>query len=72
MEFRRVVWSLTGAALAAAAGTGWFARPSDVPVAGAPHAFLHLNCPPGSHGVPRTDGIGRSLMDARNAKKPAE
>jgi hypothetical protein len=30
------------------------------------HHLLHIKCPPGSHGVIRAEGVGRSLMDARN------
>jgi hypothetical protein len=30
------------------------------------HRLLHINCPPGSHGVIRAEGVGRSLMDARS------
>ena len=30
------------------------------------HTLLHLNCPPGSHGKPRTDGVGRQLQQARD------
>ena len=35
----------------------------------APHTFLHLNCPPGSHGPARSEGVGRSLMDAREQSR---
>lgn len=28
---------------------------------GVRHAALHINCPPGSHGVPRYSTFGRSL-----------
>jgi hypothetical protein len=49
-------------ALAAAAVAGR----ASAPTASAAHAFLHLNCPPGSHGAARSEGVGRSLMDARD------
>ena len=35
------------------------------------HTLLHLNCPPGSHGKPRTDGVGRQLQQARDEARAA-
>ena len=34
------------------------------------HTLLHLNCPPGSHGKPRYDGVGQRLEAARDAARP--
>ena len=42
------------------------------PLAPAPgHAFLHIDCPPGSHGKPWQSGIGQKLQDAREARGKA-
>ncbi len=30
------------------------------------HAPFHIGCPPGSHGKPRTDGVGQRLQQARD------
>ncbi len=34
------------------------------------HTLMHLNCPPGSHGKPRTDGVGQRLNAARDQARP--
>jgi hypothetical protein len=34
------------------------------------HTLLHLNCPPGSHGKPRYDGVGQRLNAARDTARP--
>jgi hypothetical protein len=39
---------------------------ASAPTASAALTFLHLNCPPGSHGAARSDGVGRNLLDARH------
>jgi hypothetical protein len=61
---RMARWLTFGAVVVAAAVVA--SRPSAPPTVGAAHAFLHLNCPPGSHGPARSEGVGRSLMDARD------
>lgn len=35
------------------------------------HDMLHINCPPGSHGFPRTLGEGQRLEQARAKAKAA-
>ena len=35
------------------------------------HTFMHLNCPPGSHGKPRFTGVGQSLEKAREEGRAA-
>jgi hypothetical protein len=35
------------------------------------HDVLHLNCPPGSHGIPRSLGEGQRLEQARAKAKAA-
>jgi hypothetical protein len=35
------------------------------------HDLLHINCPPGSHGFPRTLGEGQRLEQARAKAKAA-
>jgi hypothetical protein len=32
------------------------------------HTLFHANCPPGSHGKPRYDGVGQTLEKARAAR----
>lgn len=39
--------------------------------AGVRHAALHINCPPGSHGVPRYTKFGQSLGYGRDGAAPA-
>lgn len=64
---RMARWLTLGAVVVAAAVVAL--RPSAPPAAGAAHTFLHLNCPPGSHGPARSEGVGRSLMDARTKSR---
>jgi hypothetical protein len=64
---RRMVRSLMLGAVVIAAAI--VATQPSAPVAGAAHTLLHLNCPPGSHGPARFDGVGRNLMQAREAAK---
>jgi hypothetical protein len=61
---RMARWLTLGVVVVAAAVVAL--RPAAPPTAGAAHTFLHLNCPPNSHGPGRSDGVGRSLMDARD------
>ncbi|MBX9925351.1 MAG: hypothetical protein K2Y05_03245 [Hyphomicrobiaceae bacterium] len=35
------------------------------------HGFMHVNCPPGSHGKIRTLGIGADVIRAREAARAA-
>lgn len=35
------------------------------------HTPMHFNCPPGSHGKPRYDGVGHRLHAARALKDRA-
>ena len=35
------------------------------------HGFLHVNCPPGSHGNIRTLGVGADVIRAREAARAA-
>jgi hypothetical protein len=57
--------TLTAVVGAAVVVAHWPAAPE----ISAAHTLLHLNCPPGSHGPVRSDGVGRSLMDARDQAK---
>jgi hypothetical protein len=61
---RMARWLTLGVVVAAA--TVVASRPTAPPLVGARHSLLHLNCPPGSHGPARSEGVGRSLMDARD------
>lgn len=48
------------------------ASPQSVTLAQQPaHTFMHLNCPPGSHGKPRFTGVGQSLEKAREEGRAA-
>lgn len=49
--------TLFAVAFSPAAGPGLGVAPG--------HTLLHLNCPPGSHGKPRFDGVGQRLEAAR-------
>jgi hypothetical protein len=57
-------WLTLGAVVASAAVAVW--RPAAPPLADARHSLLHLSCPPGSHGPARSEGVVRSLIDARS------
>ncbi len=35
------------------------------------HGFLHVNCPPGSHGKRRTLGVGADVLKARETARAA-
>jgi hypothetical protein len=61
------VLGLTLAAVAVAVATG---APE---IAGTQpgHSLLHVNCPPGSHGVARTVGAGQRLLQARDEARTA-
>lgn len=50
---------VAGAGLAVVIGSGPYGRTPG-------HGFAHLNCPPGSHGKPLTDGVGQRLQAARD------
>lgn len=71
---RRRVWLMVGgsAALAIATlsiagfGDGWSGKAMSTS-ATPRHGLLHINCPPGSHGRPRHDGVGAELDQARRA-----
>lgn len=39
--------------------------------AGSGHDLFHVNCPPGSHGIPRSFGEGQRLEQARAKAKAA-
>lgn len=41
------------------------------PSGGERHGLLHINCPPGSHGKPRTFGVGADVLRAREAARTA-
>jgi hypothetical protein len=53
--------------LALVAGIGAFLNQ---PIASG-HNALHINCPPGSHGIPRSLGEGQRLEQARAKAKAA-
>ncbi len=60
-------------AVAAVAAAVWLEdrmEDSDTARPGMRHAALHLNCPPGSHGVPRYAKFGSSLGYGRDGSKP--
>ena len=69
---KRVRISIAAAALLTSAAAVAL-RPQAGPVIGlAPgHALFHANCPPGSHGKPRFDGVAKSLANAR-ATRPLD
>lgn len=52
---------LVGLGIAAAVAT----RASTADTA-SKHAPFHVGCPPGSHGKPRTDGVGQRLQQVRD------
>jgi hypothetical protein len=60
---RTLRWLVLGCVVVAAAVV---ATRQPATSAAAAHTFLHLNCPPGSHGPARSDGVGRGLMEARD------
>lgn len=60
-----------GAAVSVA-GARWLGAPTQDAVPAAPgvrHAALHINCPPGSHGVPRYAKFGQSLGYGRDGTR---
>jgi hypothetical protein len=59
-------------ALAVVAGAGIAAMVAPAPFGRTPgHGFAHVNCPPGSHGKPLTDGVGQRLQAARDGATAA-
>jgi hypothetical protein len=63
MMKRRLTLMLAALTAAAITAVGLAAGPL-APQPG--HAILHVGCPPGSHGKPRTDGVGARLQQSRD------
>ena len=63
---RGIVAERLGIAVAVACGVAYEVGVSPAPAPG--HSFLHINCPPGSHGQRMQAGYGRTVEASRDER----